>query len=228
MATGVGGPAGAMLFSFGTDVLIQKATKGEVNYAQAIVSGAAGGIGAGGSMLIKAKALTGGAKVLATAGVEVGVGTVQGGANYMVGPGPHTPGGFFKASGMGAASSTISAGMGAKFDPLSEAAGNGAARRLGAVIPEGHAADVMDLTNKQILAKNGAQMGVDVVKNAETSVLQQGLIDHDLDGGKFVKDTFVDSAKGGVKSLAGDHGQIESTNRQARAEANRPVPSLFD
>ena len=45
MATGVGGPAGAMLLSFGTDVLIQKATTGGVNYKQSIVSGAFGGAG---------------------------------------------------------------------------------------------------------------------------------------------------------------------------------------
>lgn len=45
IATGVGGPAGAMLTSFGTDVLIQKATKGSVNYKQSLVAGAFGGAG---------------------------------------------------------------------------------------------------------------------------------------------------------------------------------------
>lgn len=45
MVTGVGGPAGALLVSFGMDALIQQATTGRVNYAQSLVSGDFGGAG---------------------------------------------------------------------------------------------------------------------------------------------------------------------------------------
>ena len=54
MATGVGGPAGMMLISGGADVLIQKATTGEVNWAQAAGATALGAIPGGAGALFKA------------------------------------------------------------------------------------------------------------------------------------------------------------------------------
>ena len=92
MATGVGGPAGAMLLSFGADVLIQKATTGEVNYAQAAVSGLAGGAG-----LVASKGLSVGGHVLVTSAetahrstrtlimVQAGIGGTEGYTREVVG-----------------------------------------------------------------------------------------------------------------------------------------------
>jgi len=227
MATGVGGPAGAMLLSAGADTLIQKATTGEVNYKQVAVAGAAGGLGAGAGMLTKG--MTGASKVMATAGTEIVIGTAQGGANYMVGDGPHTVGGFFKASGEGALTSTISAGTAAKYDPLSDIAGNSAARRMGAIIPEGSTADVMDLTNKQILAKNGAEMAVDAYGRGQANLINTAITEGEVDGSDLTLKTLIDTGAGGIKNTTGDFGEIRSTNRAARREVEQQeYTGLFD
>ena len=54
MATGVGGPAGMMLISGGADVIVQKATTGKVNWAQAAGATALGAIPGGAGALFKA------------------------------------------------------------------------------------------------------------------------------------------------------------------------------
>lgn len=115
MATGVGGPAGMMLISGGLDVVVQKATTGEVNWGQAALStalGAWGGVAAAGKL---------GAKTLLQKAVVGGM--VSGGTNgavtsaygYYTGPGPHSLSGALKASAMGAGMGTVTGGAGAAF-----------------------------------------------------------------------------------------------------------------
>ncbi len=87
MATGVGGPAGAMLVGAGLDTIVQKATTGEVNWGQVAISGAAGGIGFGAGALATRAGMTT-AKTLLTQGVTEGA--INGAGSYLVGPGPHT------------------------------------------------------------------------------------------------------------------------------------------
>ena len=54
MATGVGGPLGLALVSGGADVIIQKATTGKANWAQAAASTVLGGVGGAAPLLLKA------------------------------------------------------------------------------------------------------------------------------------------------------------------------------
>ncbi len=133
MATGVGGPAGAMLLSFGADVLIQKATKGEVNYAQAAVSGLAGGAG-----FVASKGLTVGGHVLvdgtkvavmsvrAKVGVQAGIGLAEG-YGYQVAGGADPLSG--RAIGGGAAG-LLTGGLGQLAKPLGQQAGRSVSGRI--------------------------------------------------------------------------------------------------
>ena len=93
---------GAGLISFGADVVIQKATTGEVNWVQAGISGglAMTGVGVG---AIAGKIVS---NPVIRMAVENGVeGAVTGSGEYFTGPGPHSPSGFLKAAAVGGAMS---------------------------------------------------------------------------------------------------------------------------
>ncbi|MBP3036563.1 hypothetical protein J2M53_09900 [Arthrobacter sp. zg-ZUI100] len=90
---------GAGLISFGADVVIQKATTGEVNWAQAGVSGDLGMLGFGAGAMAGKLLTNPAARAAVTNGVE---GAVSGAGGYFTGPCPHTPAGFFGATAAGA------------------------------------------------------------------------------------------------------------------------------
>jgi RHS repeat-associated protein len=125
MATGFGGPVGAMLLSAGADTLIQKATTGKVDYKEVGVTGLLGGVGDFG---VAAKLGLTGVKAAATSGAIAG--GVSGGAlnvfYYASEPGPVTAGGIAAHFGegvavgsvTGAASSGISSAVGDKIDSV--------------------------------------------------------------------------------------------------------------
>ena len=95
---------GAGLISFGADVVIQKATTGEVNWAQAGVSGGLGMLGFGAGAMAGKLLTNPAARAAVTNGVE---GAVSGAGGYFTGPGPHTPSGFLKATAVGGATSVV-------------------------------------------------------------------------------------------------------------------------
>lgn len=102
---------GMGLMSFGGDVIIQKATTGEVNWGEAALSGVAG-LAGGGAGVLAGKV---GAKVLTNPVIREGVvsavdGAVSGSVDYMTGPGPHTPAGFLKNGAVSAATGGIPLG----------------------------------------------------------------------------------------------------------------------
>lgn len=99
VATGVGGPVGAMLISAGADTIIQKATTGEVNWGQVAVSGAFGAVGGGAGALI--------GKQLVKNAAE---GAAENVANYAVSGQPVTPGGLLRNAAEGAATSAATGG----------------------------------------------------------------------------------------------------------------------
>ena len=95
--------AGLGLMSFGADVVIQKATTGEVNWGQAAISGGLGMVG-GGVGMMAGKLVN---NPVVRMAVENGVdGAISGAGGYLTGPGPHTPTGFIRAT-------AISTGTGA-------------------------------------------------------------------------------------------------------------------
>ncbi len=133
MLTGVGGPAGAMLLSFGADVIIQKATKGEVNYAQAAISGLAGGAGivASKGLTVGGRVLVDGAKVAgmsmrAKVAVQAGIGTTEGYTSAVAGGAAPLS---REAFGSGAASA-LTGGLGVYGDKLGERAGTAVSNRI--------------------------------------------------------------------------------------------------
>lgn len=133
MATGVGGPAGAMLMSFGADVLIQKATTGEVNYKQAAVSGLAGGAGfvASKGLTIGGKAVVMSAKAknwsTATKAVwQGGVGMAEG-YSYQVAGGAEP---LSKQAVFGGLAGGATGGFGQHADDLGKTAGNAVQSRM--------------------------------------------------------------------------------------------------
>ena len=95
---------GAGLISFGADVVIQKATTGEVNWAQAGVSGGLGMLGFGAGAAVGRAFNNPVVREAVTNGVE---GAVSGAGGYFTGPGPHTPSGFLKATAVGGATSVV-------------------------------------------------------------------------------------------------------------------------
>jgi RHS repeat-associated protein len=111
IATGVGGPAGAMLVSAGADTIIQKATTGGVNWGQVALSGALGGFG---GASIAAKAGLSGIKATMVAGASSGGigGGIQGAYGYFTGPGPHTVSGALGATALGTVSGAVLGGAG--------------------------------------------------------------------------------------------------------------------
>ncbi len=89
---------GAGLISAGIDAGIQKATTGEVNWGQVAVSGAAGMVGFGAGGVLAKTGMTLGRAVAAGAVGGAAEGAVGGAGNYLLGPGPHTPGGLVQAT----------------------------------------------------------------------------------------------------------------------------------
>ncbi|MDR2255666.1 MAG: hypothetical protein LBE25_06685 [Arthrobacter sp.] len=117
IVTGVGGPAGALLISAGTDTIIQKATTGTVNWGQVALSGALGGFG---GASIAAKAGLSGIKATMGAGASSGGigGGIQGADGYFTGPEPHTVGG---AAGHGLASAWNKFELRGQYSPVNRA-----------------------------------------------------------------------------------------------------------
>lgn len=206
MATGVGGPLGAMALSAGADVLIQKATKGEVNYAQAAVSGLAGGAGfvaskgltVGGRLGLSSKVLVNADKVknaqMSTKiAVRTGIGTAEG-YSYQVAGGA---------------------------DPLSrQAIGGGIAGGLtGGIVQRGDS--VAEATKKEVsqrildtaVGRGRVMTGLIKADAAMTSILQAGAIKlgHTVPGqasGELLRQVTddkpgVDYGKIGGKALGG-------------------------
>ena len=114
MATGVGGPAGAMLLSAGADTLIQKATTGTVDYREVAVSGLLGGVGDFG---IAAKVGLTGVKAAITSGAIAGgvSGGLQSEYSYFTGPGPHTAMGAVGQGALGTVSGAVTGAAGSAF-----------------------------------------------------------------------------------------------------------------
>ncbi len=97
VATGVGGPAGLALIGMGADTIIQKATTGSVDWGSVAIGGAFSVIPGGG--------------FVRTAMMAGGEGIVTGGYSYLTSPGPHTPGGFLRATTTDAALNVATGGM---------------------------------------------------------------------------------------------------------------------
>jgi len=135
MATGVGGPVGAMLIGAGADTIIQKATTGEVNWGEVALSGALGAFGGAG---VAARAGLTGAKAAITAGAASGgvSGGVMNTYSYLTGPGPHTVAGTLGAAGSGALTGTVLGGAGG-------AVGHAVSDKLMGLITHNPSADVM-------------------------------------------------------------------------------------
>lgn len=109
IATGVGGPLGASLISSGIDVAIQKATTGHVDWGSVAVGAVTGlipGVGLGAKTLLLQTLAKG-----ATSGAASGA--IEGVYGFATSPGPHTIGGFFLATGEGAAFGSVAGGAGA-------------------------------------------------------------------------------------------------------------------
>ena len=132
LATGVGGPAGAMLISAGADTIVQKATTGEVSWGEVGVSFAAGAFG-GGALAARLGA-TGvrGAVVAGMASGGVG-GATTGAYQYAAAPGPHDVAGFLGATARGGATGVAFGGVGG-------AAGHGIASAAGRTLDDVHPA----------------------------------------------------------------------------------------
>jgi len=133
VATGVGGPAGMMLIGAGADVIIQKATTGDVNWGQVAVMGAAGGLGGAAAA---AKWGTTGVRAAVTTGAVSGASAGGAGSayTYATGPGPHTPGGFVRATASGTVFGGVLGGAGG-------AAGHGLTSLGGRVLGRGAGPD---------------------------------------------------------------------------------------
>ncbi|KAD3633062.1 hypothetical protein GD627_09470 [Arthrobacter yangruifuii] len=95
---------GAGLISFGADVVIQKATTGEVNWTQAGINGGLGMLGFGAGAAVGRAFNNPLVREAMTNGVE---GAVSGAGGYFTGPAPHTPTGFFKAAATGAGAGAL-------------------------------------------------------------------------------------------------------------------------
>nr|WP_254456358.1 DUF6531 domain-containing protein [Paeniglutamicibacter quisquiliarum] len=115
MATGVGGPVGMALIGAGADVIIQKATTGDVNWGQTAVMAVTGGLG--GAVMAGRMGALGVNGVRAAVAEGVAAGATSGGAGnaytYGTGPGPHTPLGYLQATGTGIGMGAATGGFGA-------------------------------------------------------------------------------------------------------------------
>ncbi|MHA7145805.1 DUF6531 domain-containing protein [Arthrobacter sp. TmT3-37] len=98
---------GAGLISFGADVVIQKATTGDVNWGQAAISGGLGMVGGGVGMAAGRMVSNPVARVAVANGVE---GAISGAGAYVAGPGPHTPAGLARATALGGGTGAIPLG----------------------------------------------------------------------------------------------------------------------
>lgn len=116
LATGVGGPAGAILIGAGADTIIQKATTGSVSWGQVAISGVLGAVGGSVGGTLVSKFGMSGLKAAATVGTTSGALTGAGasGYGYLSSPGPHTVTGFLGATTTGTLSgAALGAGGGA-------------------------------------------------------------------------------------------------------------------
>jgi len=132
VATGVGGPVGAMLISAGADTIIQKATTGEVNWGEVGVSFAAGAFGGG---AVAARLGATGVRGAVVAGMASGAvgGGATGAYQYATSPGPHTVSGFVGSTARGTAT-------GLAFGGLGGAAGHGVVSAAGRTLDDVHPA----------------------------------------------------------------------------------------
>ncbi|WGM22007.1 DUF6531 domain-containing protein [Paenarthrobacter sp. OM7] len=106
--------AGMGLMSFGADVVIQKATTGQVNWGQAAISGGLGMIGGGVGMMAGKLVNNPVARMAVENGVE---GAISGAGGYLTGPGPHTPTGLLGATALGGGTGALPiGGTGSKLD----------------------------------------------------------------------------------------------------------------
>jgi hypothetical protein len=104
-----------MLIGAGADVIIQKATTGDVNWGQTAVMGLAGGLG--GLAMAGRLGSAGVTGIKAAVGEGIASGAASGGTgnaySYATGPGPHTATGFLGATGMGLLGGGAMGGAGA-------------------------------------------------------------------------------------------------------------------
>ncbi len=135
MATGVGGPVGAMLISAGADTIIQKATTGNVNWGEVALSGALGGVGDFG---VAARLGLAGVKATVVSGSVAGAagGGITNTYDYFSGPGPHTVTGALESAGAG----TISGGV---LGAAGGAAGHAIGDRLMGTMTHNPQAEIM-------------------------------------------------------------------------------------
>ncbi|GAA1496879.1 DUF6531 domain-containing protein [Paeniglutamicibacter kerguelensis] len=142
MATGVGGPLGMALIAGGADVILQKATTGKVNWAQAAGSTVLGAVGGAAPLLLKATRVGGMAaqaslrvaptanlvkSLAANMGVNGGVGAVTSVGSHVLG---QTIGGE-KISARGVIASSIGGFVGGSIGGLAGPAGGSIAEHLG-------------------------------------------------------------------------------------------------
>ncbi|MDR6637635.1 DUF6531 domain-containing protein [Paenarthrobacter nitroguajacolicus] len=120
--------AGMGLMSFGADVVIQKATTGEVNWGQAAISGGLGMIGGGVGMMAGKLVNNPVARMAVENGVE---GAISGAGGYLTGPGPHTPTGLLGATALGGGTGALPIGGAASRVDLPASA----TTRLGDLLP---------------------------------------------------------------------------------------------
>ena len=200
MATGVGGPLGAMALSAGADVLIQKATTGKVNYAQAAVSGLAGGAG-----FVASKGLTVGGRVLVQsakaknwttatkAAAQARIGVVEG-YSYQVAGGADP---LSRQALGGGVAGGLTGRLGQYGDDLGKSAGNAVGTRM------------LSGVDDQLYGTRWVTRGAAWVGNHTTDHLVRGAYKGTVDaGGELVKQVTDDQAgidygKVGGKAVGG-------------------------
>ncbi|VXB81193.1 DUF6531 domain-containing protein [Nocardioides sp. AX2bis] len=210
----VGPAVGGALISAGADVIMQRAEAGrdgQINVGQVLVAGAAGLVGGGAGSVIKASSMGVARKVVTNIAVETGVGAASGFGTYAVDE--DRKGWDWGDAGVktlqGGGGGLIGGSQTAKFNPLSDAAGSAAARRLGAVAPE-VGEDAVRLTTEQVLARHAAELGVNVVKNAETELLKQTLTTGELDPQKFRNSMLQSTGTGALGAVKPGAATIEA------------------
>ena len=188
MATGVGGPLGAMALSAGADTLIQKATTGKVNYAQVAVSGAFGGAGFVASKgLIIGGRLGMSSRVILSAeragklgwGTKAGLGMGEG-YSYQVAGGADPL--SRRALGGGIAGG-LTGGLGEFAKPLGKRAGSAVSVRM------------LDGVDQQLYGTRWITRGAAKVGEFSTDHLVRGAYKGSVDaGGEFLKQVTDDKA----------------------------------
>ncbi|WP_432478211.1 DUF6531 domain-containing protein [Nocardioides sp. GXQ0305] len=223
MATGVGGPLGAMALSAGADVLIQKATTGKVNYAQAAVSGLAGGAGfvASKGLTIGGRAIVSSTRVAqmsmrAKVGVQAGIGMAEG-YSYQVAGGADP---LSRQAFGGGAAGGLTGGLGQFAKPLGEHAGSSVSTRI-----------LAGVDDKPFIAR-GITRAEAWVGNHVTDHAVRGAYKGTVDaGGEFLKQVTddqdgVDYGKVGGKAVGG--GLAKPLPTGVSSPAGRGISAGFD